>query len=361
MVSKKLIPFIFIFILISVPLSLVAADKPSLAVIDLETQADVSPIESMVVSDLLRIAIVNTGIYQVVRRKEMARILEEQSIQQTDCIETACAVKLGNSLAVQKILVGTITRLGKRYIINVRLYDVKKATVDHVARKHGSIEELDGATSSIADQITEAETYNKLSNGVATPFLWVGGKIADGAIFIGQGIRSGAYTTGRGIRTAAEATGRFSKNNYRSVVPGWAQIHRGDTFRGSLYAGMALFSLERYISERRAYVSAQEEYADLILPYILFQHGRIGLVMYQQIIADKNLAMNIHAEYTNASIIMLGAIWIWNLFDGIYFRPQIKQPTSSTAESFNFDLYVDSIPLENTYDNRINFALHTRF
>ncbi len=85
---------------------------------------------SSTVSDLLRTELFKLKIFLVIERSEMKTILKEQRFQLSGCTETECAVEVGRLLSVKKILIGTIGKLGKKYIINARIVDVEKGEVE---------------------------------------------------------------------------------------------------------------------------------------------------------------------------------------------------------------------------------------
>ncbi len=106
----------------------------------------VSKIVSSTVSDLLRTELFKLKIFRVIERSEMKTILKEQEFQLSGCTETECAVEVGRLLSVKKILIGTIGKLGKKYIINARIVDVGKGEVEFAENVSAySEEDLEGA------------------------------------------------------------------------------------------------------------------------------------------------------------------------------------------------------------------------
>lgn len=100
--------------------------KIKIAVINLEAKA-VSIETAGLISDLLRNDLFELGKYNVVERAEIDKILKEQAFQQTGCTAIRCAVEIGKILNVQQSVIGTVGRLGEKFIINVRLLDVETA------------------------------------------------------------------------------------------------------------------------------------------------------------------------------------------------------------------------------------------
>lgn len=107
----------------------VAFAKPRLAVVDLSPQ-NLSAGTAATVSDLLRTEIFRTGRFVVVERAEMERILQEQSFQMSGCVETACVVEAGRLLGAEKMVVGSVGRLGMRYVVSARVVDVGRGAVE---------------------------------------------------------------------------------------------------------------------------------------------------------------------------------------------------------------------------------------
>ncbi len=103
-----------------------AGKRVKVAVMNLEPN-NVSVNTSNLVSDMLRNYLFKLGKYSVVERANIDKILKEQAFQQTGCTSTECAVEVGKLLNVQQAVVGTIGKLGQKYIINVRLVDVETA------------------------------------------------------------------------------------------------------------------------------------------------------------------------------------------------------------------------------------------
>jgi TolB-like protein len=100
-----------------------------LAILDLKAQS-VSANTAEMVSDMMRTELFNTGVFRVLERKEMEEILKEQAFQQTGCTATECAVEIGKILNANKMLVGTIGKLGEKYIITARIVDVEKGEME---------------------------------------------------------------------------------------------------------------------------------------------------------------------------------------------------------------------------------------
>jgi len=201
---KKAI-FIFFILIIA---SSVYAEKMRIAIMDLQA-IDVPESTSRAVSDLLRTEMFNTGLFRVIERGEMNAILKEQEFQMGGCTDTECAVEMGRLLSARKMLVGSVSKLGKSFIINARIVDVERGEMEFGEKaKAKSEDDLDTAVEVFAKRIVarirasqEGEKIEKVDSYVEVKpkikkerkpgtTTWVG---KGGLGLIGAGLLSGGF------------------------------------------------------------------------------------------------------------------------------------------------------------------------
>ncbi|MDI6781794.1 MAG: PorV/PorQ family protein [bacterium] len=102
----------------------VAAKRINIAVSDFEAH-EVSAMEASTIADFLRTELINSQSFVVLERSNMSAILAEQHFQQTGCTTNECAVQMGKILNIEKILIGSFSKILNVYYINVRLVDVE--------------------------------------------------------------------------------------------------------------------------------------------------------------------------------------------------------------------------------------------
>ena len=87
----------------------------------------------------------------------MDDILDEQGFQQTGCTTTECAVEMGRMLNVQKMISGTIGKLGATYTIDLSLIDVETAQIERSFFRDykGEIDGLLSLMQMISNQMAE--------------------------------------------------------------------------------------------------------------------------------------------------------------------------------------------------------------
>jgi TolB-like protein len=99
-------------------------NKPSIAVNDLIAKG-VNATDAEIISERIRVKLVNSGAFRVMERGQMAEILKEQGFQKSGaCNDKSCIVEVGQLLGVQRILAGTVGKVGSTFEISVSLVDV---------------------------------------------------------------------------------------------------------------------------------------------------------------------------------------------------------------------------------------------
>ena len=129
-------------------------EKPMIAVMDLEGK-NLSQDEADAVTDFLRTDLVNTGSFIVIERDRMKDILKEQELSISGVTEESDeAAKVGKLLNVKFIMVGTLSKLGEKYFLNVRVVDVETGKIT-LARRGSSkrLEDLTEVSKSVAYQL----------------------------------------------------------------------------------------------------------------------------------------------------------------------------------------------------------------
>jgi TolB-like protein len=105
-------------------------EKLRIAILDFTNTGGLSKQETGTLGNRLRSMLVKTNAFIVLERGQMDDILDEQGFQQTGCTTTECAVEMGRLLNVQKMISGTIGKLGKTYTIDLSLIDVQTAEIE---------------------------------------------------------------------------------------------------------------------------------------------------------------------------------------------------------------------------------------
>ena len=147
----------FLILMILIPLSTFAEGKRKFAIMDLRNGNGVTSGEAQIITDRLRIEIFNTGEAAIMERNQMNEIMKEQGFQMSGlCSDDGCMVEVGQVLGVERLVGGSIGKLGSMYLLNFRVIDVSTAQITSVVSLDikGSIEEVVYKLSAIASQLT---------------------------------------------------------------------------------------------------------------------------------------------------------------------------------------------------------------
>ena len=131
----------------------------TIAVMNLQAKG-VSQVEAEVLSEKLRSHIIQVvssaeykqmegkDQYQVVEREQMDKIFEEFDLQSVGCVSDSCAIEFGKMLQADRILQGTLGKVGQTFSISARILDVGSTkTVASITKDlRGTIDELISTT-----------------------------------------------------------------------------------------------------------------------------------------------------------------------------------------------------------------------
>ena len=136
----------------------------SIAILKLDAHG-ISNHEAATLTDRLRTELFKTNKFLVLEREKMDDILEEQGFQQTGCTSSECLVEVGQLVNVNRILGGSIGRVGETYTVSVRLIDVEKGQIVQTATRdvHGKIDVLLTITIPLIAKELSAQQYSENS------------------------------------------------------------------------------------------------------------------------------------------------------------------------------------------------------
>jgi TolB-like protein len=310
MMKKTVFPLILAIAAAVLPGGLDAAERMTVAVLDL-TPKGVPGIVSGAVSDIMRAEFSNYTNFIVVARNQMKEILEEQSFQMTGCTDEACAVQAGKLLSARRIVTGEVTSLGKKIMITARYIDVEKGV--SLFSERGVGESID-----VVDR-TATEVAKKLAVRI------VGGD--------------------REVIQIKSPVIYYSL----SVVPGVGQFYAGKPGEGIAYASMGGIAATVTWFAYANYKSKSDAYHNL---------GR-GSTEYESKYDEYKKA----GTYFNYSLYFLGAVYLAHWIDVIFFaRPDFTGGAAETAVRgtfFDYQCYVNDAEL---YPERVYaFSFGYRF
>lgn len=123
-----------------------ASSKPSVALVHFSAGTGVKLNEVEVVTNLIRTSLVKTKLLTIVDTSSLAK---ECYKNQTDC-----SAKFKSDVKINKIITGSVTKLGKKYIINGNVMDNRSLTIDFAEKSTAdSIEKVEDTSDYFAKKI----------------------------------------------------------------------------------------------------------------------------------------------------------------------------------------------------------------
>ena len=133
--------------------------KTKIAVLDFQMQGEQTNSKDMgkIVAEWLITGLVETGRFDVIERRLLEKLLDEQKLGVTGAIDPNSAAQLGKILGVRIIVSGTVTSLEGYTEINARLINVDSASIIAAEKvRAGSAEKLRDLVNKITDKIVLA-------------------------------------------------------------------------------------------------------------------------------------------------------------------------------------------------------------
>ena len=148
------LPSVLAALAVSVPI-VHAGEQLRVVVNELDANG-VSRQVARVVSDHLRVKLIETRRFIIPEREKMEAVLQEQAVgmQLGECFSQECAIELGRLMQANKMIVGTVSLLNRTYSISIRFLDLETGTAEFSAEeKCQSVDDLFLAAERLAARI----------------------------------------------------------------------------------------------------------------------------------------------------------------------------------------------------------------
>jgi TolB-like protein len=108
--------------------------KPTVAVLDFEGRG-ITQLEAATLTDRLMSELAKTEAVILVERQQVDEILKEQGFQQSGCTTVECAAEVGALLGVQKMVAGSVGKIGETYTIDAKMFSVETGMTEKTVSK----------------------------------------------------------------------------------------------------------------------------------------------------------------------------------------------------------------------------------
>jgi len=130
---------VFIFLLLSFVVTIAAESANKLtqiAVISIENRGGLTDDEAFLLTQKINTELAATKKFRLIERSQIEEILKEQGFQQSGACESdACLVKMGQILTVEKIVTGTVGKLGNMFMLYLKMVNVQSGVIEQQVSK----------------------------------------------------------------------------------------------------------------------------------------------------------------------------------------------------------------------------------
>ena len=107
-------------------------EKPYAAVMSLQNRGGLTDNEVSIISDKLNFEISRLDVYNLVERNQIGQILQEQGFQHSGvCSDASCLVEVGQLLAVERMVSGSVGRIGDMISVHLKIIDVRNGAIEY--------------------------------------------------------------------------------------------------------------------------------------------------------------------------------------------------------------------------------------
>ena len=106
-------------------------EKTRIAVLNLTMERGLDEGLVKLLNELLMTEFQRSGKYEVIGGSDIEGMLVlEQKKQMMNCTDASCLAEIGGALGVEKLVIGSIGKVGSLYLVNVKIIDIRNANVD---------------------------------------------------------------------------------------------------------------------------------------------------------------------------------------------------------------------------------------
>ncbi len=150
----------------------------TLAVMDLDVTEGISEGEAQAIANRLETELNRLDSFTVLERRRMDDILQEQGFQQSGaCDDSQCQVQIGQLLGVDRLVVGSLGKVGNIYSLNAKLLDVQSGTIlrSHAIDTQGDLSQVLTQACAPMAQVLATGKAERAEIGTSHTWWWIAG------------------------------------------------------------------------------------------------------------------------------------------------------------------------------------------
>jgi hypothetical protein len=98
--------------------------NPKIAIMDFEG-IGIGIDEVRALTQRLASEIISLDVYQMLERSKIKNIIKEQNLDFSECVGNDCAIEMGKLVGADRMIVGTVSKIGDTYSIDSRMIEVE--------------------------------------------------------------------------------------------------------------------------------------------------------------------------------------------------------------------------------------------
>lgn len=133
-----------------------AGAMKSLAVLNMKSVSERDQDMAILLTTTVRDEIAKTAVYSVMEQSRMIALLKEHPVPQMQCATKECAIRAGQLLGVQTVVIGSLSRVGKTTYLSLSRVNITTGTIEFVVEDkcRGGEKELLLAGAQMAHKLT---------------------------------------------------------------------------------------------------------------------------------------------------------------------------------------------------------------
>ncbi len=319
-IAKFLLISFNIYLLLAAPTLFAQAKLPTLAVLNFKSDGSLKEAQLQSLSEQVSSGIGKQGQFTVLDRGSTKERLKEIADQQLGLYDEIKTTNASRSLGAEKILIGSVTKFGKSYVITTKILDVASGKLD-------------------IQQKEEIESIDKISDGVES--------------LVKKFSRKSVVVTKRGMLWRS------------AIIPGYGQLYSGiavdnrrERIKGLAFMGTGFFFGVGLLIANSNYTSAKSDAKakDNLDTLVFIGSGNtfnpLGLITYSLANSASGKLDSAANSASLASILFFG-VYAINLLDVMIFGGH--DAVSGVNNLLNTNPYAKTEGFKfNTYSNYQN-------
>ena len=138
LVKRNIFVFIILSVFLQLTISAAEIGKIKIAILPFSSRGSVDNVTLDIMLENLTIAMVDTGVYSVVMKSQLDKVLSDLKFKNGDLFDEFLATDLGKMVGAQIVVFGSVNNASGTYYVSVRGINVDNGTITFLKREEGT-------------------------------------------------------------------------------------------------------------------------------------------------------------------------------------------------------------------------------